>query len=483
MQDEPTLSRVLLGLGSPEYMSSPEGLMSALAWRGDSLRAEKSAVGLIYEGKTTRSPRRTVIETRPAREADSQHLARALRDSGLSIDLDSLRDDWILPEAIFNSVRGARAKASKARTVAPMTPGLARLQNPVGMVNKNNPAPYGRIIEMMFLYGSPSQEETPRPLARDRWLQSTADQLRGNSLLAAIDSLSIAVLNDRLRDTGIEVVKSSGEQPLTEPPARVQSAETPYKWFNHAWTLLTREDWRKALSPRVWTDWLLTVLRMAFSMGFLWEMRYYGSIGHWILGGSNDRLEQFLDGTIPLIPWVDSSTPNSQRNVHPIIRDVVRQGIAVREFLRDQQGNHGDELLTDAVSIIRSNAQSMSELESLFVDIRQNDARGAKTMYESIFYSLRERESSDGGQDYYALIRKMSNRTAVISPGVEWIALMASIACGNPGGEANLRELNAQLNQVGLHPPVHDLIHLLEIAGLANGSADADEGVRIQSAY
>ena len=60
---------------------------------------------------------------------------------------------------------------------------------------------------------------------------------------------------------------------------------------------------------------------------------------------------------------------------------------------------------------------------------------------------------------------------------------MASIACGNPGGEANLRELNAQLNQVGLHPPVHDLIHLLEIAGLANGSADADEGVRIQSAY
>ena len=70
-----------------------------------------------------------------------------------------------------------------------------------------------------------------------------------------------------------------------------------------------------------------------------------------------------------------------------------------------------------------------------------------------------------------------------VDPGTEWIAVVASLACGAPGQESNVRNVMDSLAELGMQPELNDLIALLERAGLARGSADADQAVIVHSAF
>lgn len=473
---------LFLSLRRPEYMSSPEGLLSDIAWEGYRLSSSgkgATSVGLVYEGKPKGSSSRTVVATRPGRER-ADGLASLLRDEGVWIDSRGTGQPQVLPPALLNSVRGTKAERSGIRAAAPMTEWLARMQNAVGMTNKDNPPSYSGILEYMYQLGAGGSQAT----LNSTWLSALSLRVKKDPLLKRVDEFAESVLKDVLDEHQISMSPTGLPRQDGRIPDRRLVEYSPYTWFAESWDLLTSEEWITALSPRVWTDWILTSLRMVFGFGFLWESRYLDAAARAVLSEDDTDLERFLSSPPTLLPWVSSVATKSQRNVQPSIRDAARRGAAMRKVLddwKDEEGLDSDEPLPVFTARLRQGAKEM---------VRKEIARSSRAtkgrhnaLYESIFYSLLERHSEGDAADYYALLRKATTRSFVIAPGVEWVALVASLSCGVPGGETTLGALNRNLALLGLHAPARDLIELLERAGLASGSADADQGVRVRSAF
>ena len=109
----------------------------------------------------------------------------------------------------------------------------------------------------------------------------------------------------------------------------------------------------------------------------------------------------------------------------------------------------------------------------------QDNPRYLQNLYETVIYSLLRRDLSD----HYGLLTSRGNAIAVVSPGTEWVAVVASLSAGSPGRETHVGQVVRDLARLGLQPRLPDLVSLLEAAGLARGSADADHGVRVDSAF
>jgi hypothetical protein len=108
--------------------------------------------------------------------------------------------------------------------------------------------------------------------------------------------------------------------------------------------------------------------------------------------------------------------------------------------------------------------------------------RSAVNTWEAVKYALLTRDASGPFADYYGLLRS-SGRFLTVQPGTEWMAVVASLAGDGPGKTSDVATLMLSLQELGLRPEAGDLIQLLEKAGLARGSADADRGVVIESAF
>ena len=93
------------------------------------------------------------------------------------------------------------------------------------------------------------------------------------------------------------------------------------------------------------------------------------------------------------------------------------------------------------------------------------------------------RDESGPFADHYGLLRTRGRSALVVEPGIEWAALVASLACGSPGAIRDVAAVLRSLRALGVSPETRDLISLLEKAGLTRGSADADSGLEVHSAY
>ncbi|XAZ32259.1 hypothetical protein AAHB34_05300 [Paenarthrobacter ureafaciens] len=102
--------------------------------------------------------------------------------------------------------------------------------------------------------------------------------------------------------------------------------------------------------------------------------------------------------------------------------------------------------------------------------------------WEAIKYALKVRESFGEFADHYGLLAQ-NHRYLTVEPRTEWVAVIASLSCPEPGGETDVGRVLLGLDELGIRPGLADLIRLLEKAGLARGSADADQGVIVQSAF
>ena len=60
--------------------------------------------------------------------------------------------------------------------------------------------------------------------------------------------------------------------------------------------------------------------------------------------------------------------------------------------------------------------------------------------------------------------------------------MIASLACDKPGGTTTLGAVKERLNYLG-KADNSELLHELEKAGLARGSADADEAIQVRSVF
>ena len=478
---------LVLGLGRPEYMPSPEGYLSAIAWQGTVLKpidGTRSRVALVYDGSPSPGKDRTNLTVRPSfHDALWTQDISWLDKVGLSFEgrREARRDDLL--EGVLNSIAGVQAEKSNSKPASPMSENLALLQNPSGMLNKNGPAPYANILESMFRWGS---DDSSTETLQSRWQRAVRHRTAHDPLLQRIDSLAERMLQSRLDVARIERnTTETSHREATSEHQFLHGLSSPFQWLHSSWESLTTDEWVSALGPRVWTDWLTAILRLGLGMGYLWECHFYLAVEESILGETCDSLERHLSGETQLLPWVTADATKTQRNVSPAIRSVVSKGNAIREFfqLKDspiQQfiSDYGESPLNQHIDVLRR-PEVRDRLREAVRKAPTTRQGSTKILSESIVSSLRER----GGDDFYALLRKIDNRNTVIAPGVEWVALLASLTCKHPGRETNLRQFNRSLRQLGLQGPARDVIGLLEVAGLAAGSADADEGVRITSAF
>lgn len=450
----------------------PEAFIAALAWTVYSAPAlsrkeTEKPVGLFFRGDAPAS--RNVEYRQTAPEGDgAAALARELLASGIVAE----GEESVLVEAVLNSVQGLRVERSGMQPASPISPSFALLQNTRGLLRKQNPPALADILESMYSLGSGSRSGE-RAVAL-RWKSAANHRLRVDPLVAALDNAINKALIQRVE------LETNGA-PIGSP-AEVAMPGTPFEWFASAWVTLTSHEWVEALPARVWVDWATTVLRLAFGAGFLWEASWYLSIAREIVSEKHPRSSQEIRAGIgEVIPWGSSRAGVAARDIAPRISRRVYQAELVRHALDDWNKRNESNLdFENAVRTMRADDSLRRDLLSALGSTER--VNSGTNLWEAIKYALMTRDSSGDNPDYYGLLRS-HGRFLTVEPGTEWVAVVASLACKKPGGITDVSNVLAVLDQLGTRPELADLVALLEKAGMARGSADADGGVLVESAF
>ena len=458
--EEPTLNAVplVLPLNRPQYVPSAETLISALAWEVLDYVDGRTSVGRKYQVVDRTSTKTKGEETRPTGDA-LVRFGLALTEAGISHELEGN----VVPKAFLNSIAGVRPTRAKVQAASPMTPALALLQDTTGMTGLANPVNYAAILEAMFAMGSPSTEGDGSTMA-SRWLSAARRRVDTDSVLARVDASFVELYGEyreRPQADRAEVESLRGAYP-----------NSPFGWLHDSWVKLTSDEWVDALPPRVWIDWATTTLRMGLAFGFLWEAERYRSVLQGIL--SNRALADALDMDQPeLLPWPAAYLPPSSRSVRPAMRRRIDEGGRLRNVMARWAMAAGD----PSGRGWASNSQFLNEAKAALSENSRPSA--LKNVYETVFYALVRRDQSD----HYGLLVPRGTNVTLLDPGTEWVAMVAGLAAPAPGASNHVGRIVEELARLGLRPPVSELVRLLESAGLARGSADADHGVRVASPF
>lgn len=459
-----------LPLNRPQYVPTPEALVSALVWgTGRWEISDPEVLALRFRGRG--DPKKGTEGTAPEGSAEIQSFAAALRTNGLTTEAD----DTLLVQALVNGITGVASPKGKAIPASPMTPHTALAQDLRGVLGANNPPDMGGILEAMFVMGSPGAQDGAEQTMGARWIGAANYRANSDPVLRVLDQTVAASIPVAAQDS-----PRASSRTVEGGNWAGNLSETPFGWLRDSWVKLTSREWVEALPPRVWTDWCTTVLRMAVGFGYLYENRWYDEIGRAILAGTEVSAKS-LTTPSALLPWPGARLPVDSRNVKPEIRRLVRSGVMVRTILSNHfERDFLEMTVTEGVEALRSQP---SVKDAMREDLSGRDWPGTcKNMYETILYALQQRDAKSGA-DFYGLLRPHGMRYSVIQPGTEWVAVIASLACDAPGGETNVGNVLRNLARLGLRPELAETVKTLEAAGLAQGSADADHGVRVRSAY
>ena len=467
--------KMILPLPRPQYVAVPEALISALAWKAFDVELEREPTGLVYRmdpEKLEKQPKTfTLRATEPVKHEDLTKFGEALKDSGVRSQVAP----EILAHAVLNSVVGVRAEKSGKQPATPITPGLALLQNMRGLQGSRNPPDLARIMETMYLLGGGAEESAVGGMTT-RWISATQARMEMDSLLRAVDAAVDGSLLGSPR-------KASVKKPAAPFEGSVLRG-TPYSWLARSWNTLTSRLWVEALPSRVWVDWATTVLRLGLGMGFLWEAAWYETIARKLLRDEAPAAgEDLFDWLTPqigeVLPWKSSRSTTSVRDVAPVLSWRIHRGDKIRKILEEElKGYPAGETYARAWERLQTNLELRSELTAAL----GSKEKGANNAWEAVKYALLTRDATGPSADYYGLLRS-NGRYMTVEPGTEWVAVVASLACGAPGQQSNVGAVMDSLRELGMQPELSDLVALLERAGLARGSADADQAVIVQSAF
>jgi hypothetical protein len=471
MQTNQPLARdIYLKINRPQYISVPEGFISSLAWKVFEWKtahvAGEKPVAMIFRAKgQTGTQHFTLWETAPD-GAGLASLGEALKDAGIG---PKPLDPVTLAASVLNSVTGIRAEKSTLQAASPLTPGFALLQNMRGIQKSKNPPDLAEILESLYAFGGGE----PTDGVAQRWLKAASYRCEIDPLLAAMD---LAVRQNLLRDE-VQLRSSVNDEATAE---RAAYPDTPFTWFHRTWNRLTSDEWVTALPARVWVDWATAVLRLALGMGFLWEAAWYETLARKILSEVPFTMADVLSDVPQILPWKSSRSSVSVRDVASVLVWRVHKGAGVRKLLGAwlEAEAFADGAFDQAIKGMQSDSALKAELTTALGSQR----RHAPNTWEAIKYALQTRDVAGPFADYYGLLRP-NGRFLTVNPGTEWVAVVASLACRKPGGTTHVGALMDDLAELGLHPELSDVVALLERAGLARGSADADLGVQIKSAF
>jgi hypothetical protein len=474
----PSLRHLILPLNRPEY-TNPEAFSTALAW--SLFKVEMAApmdpsliVALQYRAKERKPSKKLEYRsTDPVPDRERlEAFALELKKQGVKAE----HDQTDLARAVANSICGIQGKKGTYHAAASITESMALLQNTVGMYGKEGPPNLALIVEGLFGLGRPSESKS-LVSAAVRWQGAMKYRAEIDPLARALDSAVKTSLLDSV---------PTPDQTGDADPAKDwlgMFPETPFTWTYRMWNKVTSEEWVSALPARVWVDWASTVLRMGLGMGFLWEAAWNEGIARRLLRGT-DLTWGGIRKTAPApLPWRSLSAATSVRDISSTLGRRVQRSELIRSHLNDWiKKNESEHLAVD------SGLETMARDKSLLNDL-EHDLQGflprsnSETWWEAIRYSLSVREESGPFADYYGLLRSRGRRYLMIDPGIEWIAVIASLSCDGPAKKTDLGNVMKSLSELGLTPQLSDIVVLLERAGLARGSADADQGVVIQSAF
>lgn len=461
--------KVRIPLNRPQYVPSPEVLVSSLLHRHFS-NAElvKAKKGLRF---LEVAPARVAVTTGPDTPEALTEFGEDLRDAGMKSDVPNVRE---LAEAVVDGVKGVRPPNSRAIPVSPITPHLALAQDLRGVLGAANPPAMGAVLETMYLLGAPIDEPAEASMG-ERWLAAAERRMSLDPVLTIVDKAFSA--QDVM--TGFERREAAPLSGIDGWVGRF-SESSPFSWLRRHWDRLMSPAWVEALPARIWTDWSTMLLRTALGFGFLWESRWYALIGSALLGSEPVR-EAPRPSVDPLLPWPPSRLPVSSRNVKGEIERTVSRGLEVQLILESRMKEEAEGTALSVLEAMRTNEEVRAEVRKAMGGEVRN--LRIKNTYETIRYALQQRSTQSMATDYYGLLRPRGSRYSVVAPGTEWIAVVASLACQEPGQETHVGSVMQSLEELGLRPELQEIVQLLESAGLAEGSADADHGVRVRSAF
>jgi hypothetical protein len=468
------MKSVYLDLARPEYVSVPEGFVTALAARAFRVdygvdHDDKHVLAVAYQSNNAEAKRVTPAlvfhQTRPMGPG-LKEFGDELSASGIESDADQLD----LSRAVAGAIAGVRAKNGKVRAAIPLTPALALAQNPRGLAGTRNPPDLGGILETFFLMGAPSAAEG-HPTAADRWVDAAERRRAVDRVVHAVDAAAASTffMATPTRLACDPLIGTSD-----------QFAGTPFSWFHRVWVRLCSPAWVDALPARVWVDWANTVLRLAFGLGYLWEVAWYERVARSVVGGGTAGAEELLRSLGPLLPWKDQTSGISVRDVSSSTKWRVLRSNSVRDTFRDWTKVNGPfPNATEELSAMRSD----EDFRVLLTEALSAPPGSNENLWEAINYAMLTREGTGPDADHYGFLRKHGRRFSVPDPGVEWIAAVASLSCPGPGASTDVGQFMRDLRELGLRPTLGDLVVRLEQAGVARGSADADQAVAIAAAF
>ncbi|MFJ6538841.1 hypothetical protein ACIQH5_21640 [Paenarthrobacter sp. NPDC091711] len=465
-------------MNRPQYVSVPEAFISSMAWTMYDHRSKKIAedgvpVGYMFRSETTGTTTLKIRSTAPEGENLLEY-GHQLVVHGLATNAKNESD---LASAVLNSVAGVQAEKSKSQAASPVTPAFALLQDMRGFQRTKNPPDLAGILETLFRLGL--TDDSISTTASRLWLNAAKKRCEIDPLLSAIDKATKTALLD-LGYTEREENGSSERQLSSDWDRRGLLEGTPYSWFTRTWVKLTSDEWVKALPSRVWVDWATTVLRLALGQGFLWEAAWYETLGRRILSGTPASWHEVKEQVPEILPWKSSRSSIAVRDVAPLLSWRVHRGSKIRTLLEGwlAENQNGNQEFENAFNEMSGDAQLVRSVTSAL----GSKERSSVNTWEAVRYALLTREASGPFADYYGLLRS-NGRFLTVQPGTEWMAVVASLSCSGPGKTSDVATLMLNLQELGLRPEAGDLIQLLEKAGLARGSADADRGVIIESAF
>lgn len=457
----------------PQYVSVSEGYLNALAW---SLfeplpQINGKVVGLRFRSDDNKNKNVAMVFTEPSGDKKSM-LDAELRRQGLQ----SAGENSLLGDAVINSILGVKTENGKFHPASPLTLTLALLQNAEGLFGSGNPPPVASIIERIFELGGGHPDGHS---AAELWLEAAKHRTAIDPVLASIDSAFEAITFDS------PLVRRQKTKQIDLSPWTPALSDSPFSWFRNAWMKLTSEKWVEALPARVWADWATTLLRMAYGLSYLWESAWYESLARTVVSNEAELdVESVIGRMDPVLPWRPKKTGAEIRDVSSKIKFRCQRALEVRQIIdvwhKSAPENSFENLRTE-IEAMRADRDLVEKMR--FALKPKNQPKLAQHLRESIRYALKTRDSFGSSTDYYGLLKYSGRRYLFVEPGIEWVAVMASLSCDYPGDSTNLGVLAGNLAAAGLEPDMDELVQLLERAGLARGSADADQGVKVEAAY
>ena len=489
---------LLLGLPRPQYVSVPEAFITALAARAHRVDYRylptDTAPAVVYEANSLGRQRASLPhQTRPAGPALGR-FADQLEAAGLY----SYDGQDEVASAVARGIAGVRTRAWRGRSAIPVSVGLALAQNLRGLVGAKNPPDLALILERFYAMGAPAGSDG-RAGAAQTWSCAAERRMTIDPLVGTVDSaLSKLIFESGYTARTDRLCAAHGGAKGSRQSTAVATDDdlrsclrihnstddfqgTPFSWFYRTWSKLCDDVWVDALPARVWVDWANTVLRLAFGMGYLWEVVWYESIAQSVIQNDGRGPDELARGMGALLPWRDAAASVSVRDIAASTRRRVMRSNGVRSHLQAWAEANRQETRTAAQQLRQMSRDS--DLRTVLGQAMSDSGNTNANLWEAINYSLLTRVGSGQDTDHYGLLRKHGPRYTVPDPGVEWLAAIASLSCPGPSESTNVAIFMSDLKSLGLRPERGDLVRRLEGAGVARGSADADQAVEIRAAF